>query len=146
MALRLGQASQMRNTVNTSIPSDSLSCHASLFFQVSFCPITVSQVCQVLYLKQPCMWRITFTPRHCHKRQGTLVVVPVCRTPFVSNTKICLWRIGWVISSAPKWTYLVPLNLTSINFITIFSILPTLPWFGHVTHEVCVCVNLCAIW
>lgn len=96
--------------------------------------------------QQPWMWRTIFTPRHCHKRQGTLVVVPVCGTPFVSNTEICLWRMGLVISSVPKWTYLVPLNLTSINFITILSILPSLPWFGHVTPGVCICGNLCAIW
>lgn len=146
MAPLLGPASQMRNTVNGPIPSDCLSCHSSLFFQVSFCPVTVFHGRHVLYLKQPWMWRITFTPRHCHKRQGTLVVVPVCGTPFVSNAEICLWRIGLVISSAPKWTYLVPLNLTSINVITILSMLPTLPWFGHVTHGVCICINLCAIW
>lgn len=96
--------------------------------------------------QQPWMWRTIFTPRHCHKRQGTLVVVPVCGTPFVSNTEICIWRIGLVISSVPKWTYLVPLNQTSINFITILSILPSLPWFGHVTPGVCICGNLCAIW
>lgn len=113
-----------------------------LDLSLSFCPITGPQVHPFLYLKHPWRWTITFTPKHYHKGRVPTIRDPRCFFCWDSSPK----EQSGHFFSAPKWMYLVPLNLASVNIITMFPIISTLPWLGHVTPGVCICVSMCMIW